>query len=369
MLAVGLRGNRARIVVKGVRRDFCVNNVNKEREYKISDGSYKHHPTYQPGVPRIVPLSPECNAKEGTVSYSFQKSGWYAGMTALAAAGAIATFSPATILTDLGVFVGTTGISILFGHSLGMHRKFIHDSYKCPKWLEYFFVHLGTIMGIAGPIGMVSAHDLRDWAQRQPPGQCHDYYGQQQPFWTDAVWQMHSQFELKHPPKVILEDRIAKDPVYVWMEKYWMAQQIPWAILLFSLGGWSWVVWGVCARVSVSVHGHFFVGWYAHNSGHIQERTYHIDGAAIQGYNVRGWPYLGRKEFPQTLQAIMTAGECFHNNHHAYPGSANLGLGENELDIGYKVLKIFEKLGFVWDIKLPNDLPERKELQKFEHSF
>ena len=56
-------------------------------------------------------------------------------------------------------------------------------------------------------------------------------------------------------------------------------------------------------------------------------------------------------------------GEAWHNNHHAFPGSAKLGIYENQPDIGWWVLKILNKLRLVWDIKLPKDLPYRKELR------
>lgn len=104
-----------------------------------------------------------------------------------AVAGVYLTFDPSLLLSDLSFFFATTGVCVLFGHSLGMHRKFIHNSYQCPKWLEYFLVHLGTLMGIAGPLGMLKAHDFRDWAQRQKEGECHDYYGQQVSFTLKIV--------------------------------------------------------------------------------------------------------------------------------------------------------------------------------------
>jgi len=54
-----------------------------------------------------------------------------------------------------------------------MHRRLIHRSYDCPLWLERLFVYLGTLVGMAGPYGMIRQHDIRDWAQRKP--RCHPY--------------------------------------------------------------------------------------------------------------------------------------------------------------------------------------------------
>jgi len=55
-------------------------------------------------------------------------------------------------------------------------------------------------------------------------------------------------------------------------------------------------------------------------------------------------------------------GESWHNNHHAYPGSAKLGLGDKQHDPGWWALSALRSIGLVWNLKLPSDLPEREEL-------
>jgi stearoyl-CoA desaturase (delta-9 desaturase) len=120
-----------------------------------------------------------------------------------------------------------------------------------------------------------------------------------------------------------------------------MAQQLPWALIFFALGGASWVIWGIAARVAASVTGHWLIGYFAHNRG---PRSWHIEGAGVQGYNVR---YCG----------FITMGEAWHNNHHAFPASAQLGLYPGEADPGWLVLKGLERIGLVWDIKTPEVLP------------
>jgi stearoyl-CoA desaturase (delta-9 desaturase) len=73
----------------------------------------------------------------------------------------------ATSLSAIVVFVVFTYLSLLLGHSVGMHRKLIHRTYECPKPLERFLVYLGVIVGMAGPLGLIRVHDIRDWAQRE----------------------------------------------------------------------------------------------------------------------------------------------------------------------------------------------------------
>src|SRR6478735_4995972 len=181
---------------------------------------------------------------DGAVRFSPLKGAWFLGMAAAAVVGGFFTFSPAA----LALYVVSTGVVLLFGHSLGSHRKLVHDSFQCPKWLEYVLVYLGVQVGLAGPIGLLRQHELRDYAQRLPV--CHDYLRHGSSFWRDAWWQLNCSLRLRHPPRLTLEARIADDRFYRFLERTWMAQQLVPALLLFALGGWGFVFWGVCARVT-----------------------------------------------------------------------------------------------------------------------
>jgi stearoyl-CoA desaturase (delta-9 desaturase) len=139
------------------------------------------------------------------------------------------------------------------------------------------------------------------------------------------------------------------------MERTWMLQQLPLAIILFVVGGWSFVVWGVCARVAVCVTGHWLVGYFAHNDRLDGPRRWHVSGAGIQGRDV-------------PLAALVSMGESWHNNHHAYPGSARLGLDRDQPDPGWWVLCVLEKLGLVWNLKTPATMPARPELVRVSNS-
>jgi fatty-acid desaturase len=113
-------------------------------------------------------------------------------------------------------------------------------------------------------------------------------------------------------------------------------------------GGWAFVIWGVCARITAAVTGHWLIGHFAHNHGGMHHV---VDGAAVQGRNVK-WA------------SLLTMGESWHNNHHAFPGSARLGLHANEWDPGWWMLQALKKLALVWRLRLPADLPVREELRR-----
>jgi stearoyl-CoA desaturase (delta-9 desaturase) len=280
----------------------------------------------------------------GEVRYSPQKSLWFLGMAATAIVGGISFFTWSGLL----VFLVMTGAVLLLGHSLGSHRKLIHNSYECPKWLEYFLVYMGVQVGLAGPIGLLRAHELRDYAQRLPT--CHDYLRHGSSFWKDAWWQLNCELRLANPPTIAIEHRIAGNRFYRFLEATWMLQQLPPALLLYAMGGWSFVVFGTCARVTAGVLGHWLIGYFAHNEGGMH---FEVSDAAVQGRNIR-------------LTSILTMGECWHNNHHAYPGSARLGLFAGEWDPGWWTLLLFHRLGLAWSFRLPKDLPARPELHAID---
>ncbi|MGK5045560.1 acyl-CoA desaturase [Janthinobacterium sp. GB4P2] len=283
---------------------------------------------------------------DGVVRYAPVQSLWLATMLAGAIVGALLAFS----WTGLLLFVTGTAIVLLCGHSLGSHRKLIHDSFHCPQWLEYLLVYLGVLVGLSGPLGLLRQHELRDYAQRLPG--CHSYLRHGASFWRDAWWQLHCRLQLAHPPHIAIEPRIAHDRFYRFLEATWMLQQLPWALLFFAWGGWGLVCWGVCARISAGVLGHWLIGYFAHNHGQMH---FEVHGAAVQGRNIR-------------LVSLLTMGECWHNNHHAYPGSAKLGLLPGEWDPGWWVLLLLRRMGLVSGLRLPQDLAPRPELRRLDRA-
>lgn len=218
----------------------------------------------------------------GAVRYAPLKSLWFSAMAGAALIGGIATFSWAAF----AIFLAATILVLLFGHSLGSHRKLIHNSFQCPKWLEYTLVYCGVQVGLAGR----------------------------------------------------------------FLEHTWMLQQLPPALALFAIGGWAFVFWGVCARITAGIFGHWLIGYFAHNHGPMHAE---VHGAAVQGHNIR-------------FVSLLTMGECWHNNHHAYPGSACLGLYAGEWDPAWWTLLLLRRAGLAWDLRLPHQLPQRPELRKLD---
>ncbi len=264
---------------------------------------------------------------------------WNGGMFAVVLVAGPATLS----IPSAALFFGSTGLVLLLGHSVGYHRLFIHGSFATPRWLERMLVWFGALVGMAGPFGIVRTHDLRDWAQRQ--SDCHPYFSHRSTPLRDAWWQIYCRFDLVQPPLFDL-GRKETDPFYRWLEVTWRWQQLPVAVLFFALGGWAWVVWGVAARVAVANHGHWLVGHLAHRQG---PQSWLVDGAGVQAHNV---PWA----------AIPTMGEAWHNNHHAWPGSARMGLYPGQFDWGWCFIRLLERAGLAWNVRTPETMVQRENL-------
>ena len=291
-------------------------------------------------TPRMV-ADERTSAVKGRVCWAPARSIWIGGMTT--AALVLAPFH--VTWGAVALFLVTSAVTLCLGHSIGLHRLLIHRSLAVPPWLEWLLVYLGTLVGMAGPLGMVRLHDTRDWAQRQAA--CHDLHAHRASLLHDAWWQMHCRLDLADPPRFVPEP-VLRGRGLRWLEASWMAQQLPLAALFAWMGGMPWLVWGVFVRVAVGVTGHWLVGHITHRRG---PSDWVVDGVAVQGHDL-------------PAVALITFGEAWHGNHHAWPDSARLGLEPGQVDPGWWVLLAMRRLGLAWDLREPAQLMPRAGLRR-----
>jgi stearoyl-CoA desaturase (delta-9 desaturase) len=280
---------------------------------------------------RVKPAG-DTSAAEGRVVWVPAKSIWYSSMLAGGLTGVAVYPSWSAVILILVLLV----LTLCLGHSVGMHRLLIHRSFETRRWLEHLLVYLGTLVGMAGPIGMLRIHEIRDWQQSQRD--CHSFAKHDVGFWKDAFWQMHCEQILARPPELHIEARVVNDKFYRWLEATWRWQQLPLALGLYAIGGLGFVLWGICLRVAISLTGHWCAVHIAHTRG---ERLYVLENIAVDGRNVRG---LG----------LVTFGEAWHNNHHAFPRSARMGHRTGEIDPGWLFIRALMKAGLAWNVRVPD---------------
>lgn len=266
---------------------------------------------------------------QGSVKLDSAKFLWNGVMLFGAIAAPFFTNIPTIIL-----FVATTYLTLLLGHSVGMHRLMIHRNADAVLPLERGLILLGTWVGIGGPTQIIAVHDLRDWAQRQPA--CHDFFSHRRGYWRDLTWQLFYRFDFENAPTVEVEPHYSEDGFYRHLSRHWRWHQLGLAVVFFMLGGLPFVLWGVCMRVAVSTVGHWSVTYICHNPG---PARYRVAKAGVQASDLTG-PLIG----------FFTHGECWHSNHHAFPESARIGLYKGQIDPAAWVIERLAKKGLITSV-------------------
>jgi stearoyl-CoA desaturase (delta-9 desaturase) len=135
---------------------------------------------------------------------------------------------------------------------------------------------------------------------------------------------------------------LARWPELMWLKKFELLPAIVLAILCFLIAGWSGLVVGFLWSTVLVYHATFCINSLAHVQG---SKRY------VTGDDSRNnW-----------LLAILTLGEGWHNNHHAYQSSVRQGFRWWEFDPAFYVLKAMSWVGLVWDLKTPPEHVLRNE--------
>ena len=138
---------------------------------------------------------------------------------------------------------------------------------------------------------------------------------------------------------------LLKDRGHVLISRFFYIPIIVSGFILFAVGGWSMVVWGVFLRVVVGWHTTWFVNSLAHIYGGRPHETGDL--------STNNW-----------FVAILTFGEGWHNNHHAFPTSARHGLKWYQFDMNWITIRILEKLGLATNVKLADVGADKLELKR-----
>ncbi len=211
-----------------------------------------------------------------------------------------------------------------WGIGMGYHRLLTHGGFKTPKWMEYFLTFCGTLGLQSGAITWVTTHRIHH-AFTETENDPHS--PRDGTFWSHIGWilQGTAQNQSEATMRRFAPD-LMKDKVHVFMSKYYWVTPIIAAVILFAVGGWSMVLWGIFLRQVIGWHSTWLVNSATHLWGTRRFETH--DDSRNNG-----------------LIAALTFGEGWHNNHHANPRSAKHGLTWYEFDVNWLQIKALEKIG------------------------
>ena len=282
-----------------------------------------------------MPVSPQGKAVKPAIHWP--ASVFIIGVHILALAG-IFTFSWKALILCVVMHWVTGGVGI----TLGYHRLLTHRSFKTPKLIEYFLALMGSLACQSGPIKWVVAHRLHHAYSDQvgdPHSPKHGF------FWAHMGWCLVENRQVDNPAiQAKIAPDLVKDKVMVFMDNTHILWTILLAAGLYAWGGWPFVIWGVFVRLVLVYHATWFVNSAAHVWGY---KTYKSSDDSMNLWWV----------------ALMTYGEGWHNNHHAFQYSAKHGLQWWEFDTTYMMIQFLKFFGLASAIKLP---PERLLSQKLK---
>jgi len=233
----------------------------------------------------------------------------------------------------------------MFGITAGFHRFFSHKTFKTSRAFQFILAYLATSSAQMGPIWWASHHRHH-----------HKYTDEiEDPhtptlkgfFWAHVGWIMSPS---NVPTKEEYVGDLKRFPELKFLDKYHYLAPFSMAVSLFALGeymalnhaqygtnGIELLMWGFFVSTVILYHATFTVNSVCHVFGY---RTYDTKDGSVNNW----------------LVAILTLGEGWHNNHHAFPNSERQGHKWYQIDICHYILWSLSKIGLVWDIRdVPDD--------------
>ncbi|MEY4394314.1 MAG: hypothetical protein RL595_1563 [Planctomycetota bacterium] len=256
--------------------------------------------------------------------------------------GAIAAFfhfswSGLAWMVGLYCFTGCIGIT------LGYHRMLTHRGLSLHPFPR-FFVHLAGTLALQGaPLYWALAHRVHH-ARSDKAGDPHSpLHGT---WWSHVLWLICQRDD---KTRALLVDKYIPDLTREPIGRFFQSTYVVWNILLAatlcSLGGWSWLLWGLCMRVVLVWH----MTWLINSASHI-------------------WGYRNYETSDQSRNlwwvSLFTFGEGWHNNHHAYPTAAYHGHRWWEIDATGWVISAFRITGLARNVRMPKKIRVSKDTSR-----
>ena len=246
----------------------------------------------------------------------------------------------------LGVAIFMWWVAGSLGIGMGYHRLLTHRGFKTPKWVEYFLTLCGTLAFEGGPIAWVATHRIHHmYVERDG-----DPHSPRDGFWWSHMGWMLNGHSLHREIEITARHSadLSRDPFHVLMSRWHFLPSIILTALLYLLGGWQFVLWGVFIRIVFSWHATWFVNSASHYWG---RRRFNTRDDSRNNWWV----------------ALMTFGEGWHNNHHAHPSAARHGLTWYEIDVNWYGIWMLKKLGLAKKIRL-STLPKDEQTDALQEA-
>lgn len=243
------------------------------------------------------------------------------------------TFSWQGLVAMFVMYVLTGGVGICMGY----HRLLSHRSFSTFPPMRWLIAWIGGLAGEGSAIHWSANHRIHH-ARSDKQG---DPHSPREGFlWSHCFWCLQ---KLEPEERDAMHRRwvpdLLRDPVLRFLDRTFLLWQIVVAAGIFGLGyvmggtplAVSMLVWGVFLRMTIVLHATWCINSVTHVWGY---KTYD------NGDDSKNLWWV----------ALLTFGEGWHNNHHAYQRAANYGHRWWEIDFTYMMISILRMLGLAWGI-------------------
>jgi fatty-acid desaturase len=274
------------------------------------------------------------------------------GLTALHLGAVAAPFQFSWFAVGLAVVL--LWLTSSLGVSLAFHRMLAHGSFKPKRWLKLALVAVGCLALQGRPIYWVGVHRLH---HADPDGPMDPHTPQHGLWWSHIGWMARQDTGGVRRERVVSD--LKRDRTLVWLNRYAPLLQLLSFVAVFGIGefagamgvatsGLSCLLWAVGARAVVAYHSTWFVNSAAHRWGYVNYPT---------------------RDHARNLWwvALVSFGEGWHNNHHAYAYSARIGHRWFEIDVTFMALRVLAALRLVQSVSLPRNPGSTNKRLEPEH--
>ena len=225
----------------------------------------------------------------------------------------------------------------MFAIGAGYHRYFSHRSYSTSRVFQFLLAFLSQTTAQKSVLWWAAKHRHHHLHSDTE----HDVHSPRRRGFVYAHlgWIFSSRHDKADLSTV---SDLVRYPELRWLDRFELSPALILASLTFLVAGWPGLVVGFCWSTVAVYHGTFCINSLAHVHG---SKRY------VTGDDSRNNWFL----------ALLTMGEGWHNNHHAYQASARQGFRWWEIDATYYCLRLLSLAGIVWDLKTPPPAVLRNE--------
>lgn len=265
----------------------------------------------------------------GEISFSVNKTIW---MYLILIPTIFIDWNSLTI-KDYSLFLCLLILTVGIGHSIGLHRGVIHKSYQTSRIFRNISIYLFTLTGMGSPINWLKQHYFRDYWQNRKD--CPTYFRYKHSLFTDYIWNLHLKFEPTSIDRYEIPKKDLNDPWFLWLHRTWYIHNIVFLGLIYFIFNINTMLFLGCFRIGLVILGHWYIGYASHKYGYSRHT---IENADESGYN-------------DMVLGLISFGEGFHNNHHAFPKSAKFSSKWYEIDLSWYLILILKKIGVIYNTK------------------